>query len=394
MLGGLAWHNMRTTSLEAINRFSARWAAIAPPGGPIVFSAACAWPLLGLLAAAASGSVRQDLSDALGVPTESAHDLAVEMLSALPTLPGVTAALGLWSRSDLPLRPQWTGSLPPGVMDLLTGDVKADKARLDAWASERTAGLIPAMPVQVRPSTVLVLATALALKTRWVHPFTDIRLTASSGPWARIDAIAGLRRSTGGLDDVTVHDTAIGPVTRLRLAGGNGLDVHLVLGQPDRPAAEILTAGMTENRGIAGSKLPLGANAPGLTVVETLGRDSSPELAVQTVRFTVRAEHDLLASPLFGLQAAREPGDHFPGISPEPLCVSEASQGAMAVFSSEGFEAAAVTAVAMIRAAFVEPDQRRKTVRVTFDRPFGFYATHRESGLILAAGWVTEPDRA
>ena len=382
---------MRTTSLEAINRFSARWAAITPPGGSSVFSAACAWPLLGLLAAAASGSVRHELSEALGVRAESAHDLAIDMLSGLAGLPGVAAALGLWSRADLPLHPRWTDSLPPGVVDRLTGQPTADKERLDAWASEHTTGLIPRMPVQVQPSTVLVLATALALKTGWVHRFTDVRITFAEGPWARLGSVAGLRRSTRDLDDVTVLETEAGPITRLRLEGDNGLDVHLVLGSPDRGAAEILPAAMMSGDGLAGSRLPLGAKAPGLAVEETFGRDSAPELAVQTARFTVRADHDLLASPVFGLRSAREAGDHFPGISPDPLCVSEASQGAMAEFSSEGFEAAAVTAVAMTRAAFVEPDQRRKTVRVAFDRPFGFYAAHRETGLILVAGWVSQP---
>ena len=28
---------------------------------------------------------------------------------------------------------------------------------------------------------------------------------------------------------------------------------------------------------------------------------------------------------------------------------------------------------------------------VTFDRPFAYYAVHRPTGLILVAGWVTEP---
>jgi hypothetical protein len=33
-----------------------------------------------------------------------------------------------------------------------------------------------------------------------------------------------------------------------------------------------------------------------------------------------------------------------------------------------------------------------KEVRVEFDRPFGFFAAHRATGLILAAGWVAEPE--
>ncbi|HZM83851.1 MAG TPA: serpin family protein [Candidatus Limnocylindrales bacterium] len=384
---------MRSTTVEAINQFSARWAAIPPAGEPTVFSAACAWPLLGLLAAAASGSVRDDLQGALGVPSEAAHDLAADVLTSLSDLPGVAAALGLWSRRDLPLRPQWTESLPPGVVDLLSGDPEVDRERLDAWASEHTAGLIPAMPVQVKPSTVLVLATALALRTRWVHRFTDVPLTASGGPWAPLGTLAGLRRGTGNLDDVTVLDTSAGAITRLRLEGDNSLDVHLVLGSPDVSVPEVLAAGISRPDGITGSQLPLGANAPGLTVEETTGPATDPELAVMTVLFTVRAEHDLLSSPAFGLQKAAEAGDHFPGISPDPLCVSEARQSAMAIFSAEGFEAAAITAVAMTRAHYVEPDKTRKTIRVTFDRPFGFYATHRASGLVLAGGWVTDPSR-
>ncbi|GGV14111.1 hypothetical protein GCM10010182_38300 [Actinomadura cremea] len=29
---------------------------------------------------------------------------------------------------------------------------------------------------------------------------------------------------------------------------------------------------------------------------------------------------------------------------------------------------------------------------VTFDRPFGFLARHRPTGLVLLAGWVADPD--
>ncbi|MEJ8670964.1 hypothetical protein WKI71_28885 [Streptomyces sp. MS1.AVA.1] len=32
------------------------------------------------------------------------------------------------------------------------------------------------------------------------------------------------------------------------------------------------------------------------------------------------------------------------------------------------------------------------TIRATYDRPFGFLALHRHSRLVLAAGWVTDPE--
>jgi hypothetical protein len=31
-------------------------------------------------------------------------------------------------------------------------------------------------------------------------------------------------------------------------------------------------------------------------------------------------------------------------------------------------------------------------VTATFDRPYGFLAVHRASGLVLVSGWVTAPD--
>jgi serine protease inhibitor len=65
----------------------------------------------------------------------------------------------------------------------------------------------------------------------------------------------------------------------------------------------------------------------------------------------------------------------------------------VAEFTAEGFEAAAVTAMAAVGAGMrAVPPGRVKEVRVELDRPFGFFASHRASGLILAAGWVAEPE--
>jgi hypothetical protein len=39
------------------------------------------------------------------------------------------------------------------------------------------------------------------------------------------------------------------------------------------------------------------------------------------------------------------------------------------------------------------PEPRYETTRAdaVFDRPFGFLAVHRETSLVLTAGWVTDP---
>jgi len=106
--------------------------------------------------------------------------------------------------------------------------------------------------------------------------------------------------------------------------------------------------------------------------------------------------HDLLENAeLFGLTAAarRNEDGWFPEISEAPLMVQAAAQDATATFSAEGFVAAAVTAVAMMAGSAgpsFEHTVRHLTAR--FDRPFGFLAVHRPTGLVIACGWVADPE--
>ena len=74
--------------------------------------------------------------------------------------------------------------------------------------------------------------------------------------------------------------------------------------------------------------------------------------------------------------------------------MTKAVQDAVAEFSATGFRAAAVTAIGMFGAAMPTQRYEVRHVAVTFDRPFAYYAVHRDSGLILVAGWVGEPVRA
>ncbi len=147
-----------------------------------------------------------------------------------------------------------------------------------------------------------------------------------------------------------------------------------------RPAGELL------KRGKVGQEV-----APGITIGESTA--PVPEVKLSLPSFNVEVEHDLLAKrALFGLTAVTEPpsgSGHFSGISPESLRVSQAKQTVLARFFATGFEAAAVTAVGMTRAAMITRQTRR--LDVSFDRPFGFVAVHRESRLPIVAGWIERP---
>ncbi|MFD7258620.1 serpin family protein [Streptomyces sp. NPDC059874] len=389
---------MRNSTVRAVNRLSKRWAAEAPADGPgTVFTAAGVWPLLALLADGAGGPARAELAQALGIPADAAAEAARELLGALADVRGLQAATGLWSKADLPLEERWSAKLPAGALGTLTGDTQTDGKIVDAWASDRTGGLIERMPVAVDEETRFVLASALALRLKWIRPFREWCGDIDEGPWAG-RRLRLLGRSTSLLDRVRVAHGPTGPVTLLEVVGNTGVDVHLVLGEPDSPPGETLGTGIdavTRSLASTGARsLHEGNPGPGLSIGTAAAVHPTPWLNIRTVAFEVRAEHDLLSQArLFGLETAtdRDHG-HFPGISSEELAVDSARQSALARFDAKGFEAAAVTAVAA--AAGCAAPRLRYRVRhaeVRFDRPFGFLAVHRTSRLVLAAGWVNEP---
>lgn len=349
------------------NALTARWAAALDD--PAVLSGAGVYPLLALLAGVAAGPARDELLAVAPTPLD------------LPDTGEVSSALGVWTRHDLPLDPAWTAGA------VLTGDPAADQARLDAWAAGRTGGLIPSMPVAVDQDTGVVLASALSVITEWERPFDDGSMTPPDGPWSgrRLASLHRGHSAPGVLSGLRVL-AGPAPVTLVTVAGKRDVDVHLALGTGDATAGSVLAAAI---EGFAGAAPA--TDGPGVTAVEIDAVDDAPELRMNLPAFDVSAGHDLLAhAGLFGLRTAARDGT-FPGISPVDLVVSAARQRAVASFTALGFRAATVTSLAMHPLAFQQRSARRLRVTVTFDRPFGFLAVHRPTGLVLVAGWVSAP---
>ncbi|MXM65152.1 proteinase inhibitor I4 serpin [Streptomyces sp. HUCO-GS316] len=383
-------------TIQAVNGLTARWARESAVG--TVFSAPGVWPLLAFLADGAAGPAREELAQALGIPADQSAAAARDLLASMAEIRGLDSALGLWTKRTLELREEWEAGLPAEAHGVLTGDLAADGAALDAWARKRTAGLVERMPLRLRDDTELVLASALALRTKWLSRFRDRPLSPEDGPWQRW-TLQGLHRKSALLDRVGVADTPDGCVTELKVLGDTGVDVHLLLGEERMTPGQVLTAGVDllarRHPVVPGPQLPYGEVGPGLRVEkQRCSRPQPPTLDVTTVAFDMTARHDLLElHRLFGLTSAMDTGQgHFPGISAFPLAVGSAQQATTAAFGDQGFRAGVVTAFGAVAAGGI-PDFRHvtTTITATFDRPFAFLAVHRHSRLVLAAGWVTDP---
>ncbi|MFD4432544.1 helix-turn-helix domain-containing protein [Nocardia sp. NPDC058497] len=124
----------------------------------------------------------------------------------------------------------------------------------------------------------------------------------------------------------------------------------------------------------------------------TVPAEQAHAAGLDMLGFEVAATHDLTRhAALFGLSAALDRNrGHFPGLSPAPLAVEAAGQNVVARFDATGFEAAAVSAVAMAPGGV--PQKSWSTITsVRIDRPFGFVAVDRPTGLAIVAGQVTRP---
>ena len=387
----------------ASNALTARWVEVAGQHrGDFALSGAVVWRLLAALAAGAVGDARDELERSSGVSADRALAAAVEVIGGIDRAGGAQAAIGLWLREGVPLRSDWTSALPESARGLLHGLPEQDQATLDAWVKERTLGILARLPARIDERTLLLLAACLAIRTDWQTRFMSSRVPweVPSGPWAG-RSLYRLSARFYDLDRVTIVDSRVGELTIFDSLGADDIDVHLVIGRPDRSPGDVLGEGIAA---LAGERpwrgvddLRPGYTAPVVTVDETVtDYRSETYVWIDTVAFEVSAEHDLRRhADLFGLRTASDASrGHFPGISDAPLAIQQAGQSVRATFSAKGFEAAAVAYVGMQPGAAGGRSVNtyiRRVIKVAFARPFGFIALDRSSRLVLVAGWVENP---
>jgi len=380
--------------VQAVNHLTLRWAGELPAGNTVI-SGLGLWPLLAMLATAADEPGRTELAEAAGVDAATGAAKAVELMTAVDSAADLHAALGVWVHEQLKLSESFDSVVPAALTGTLTGDLAGDKAKLDAWAAEHTDNLIREMPLDVTPDLTVVLASALSLRTTWTRPFKEQIKSPYAGPWAG-GSWRWLERDDRDLGTVRLYDG----LTVVTVQGDADVDVLLGIKSAEAAQAEVLAALLAASidpaAGRTGEELVVHGEpgqeiAPGVKI--GLNTSAVPDVRVSLPSFSVQAEHDLLAGrELFGLSAVSsrpEGSGHFSAISPEQLVVGQAKQTVLARFFATGFEAAAVTAMGLMRTSMSTSESRR--LEVTLDRPFAFVAVHRESRLPVVAGWIAQP---
>lgn len=385
---------------RAANWLTARWARSISIDGSVALSGAGMWPIIAILASAAEGPAREELSAAAGIETAEGVDSALQLINSLDG--GDThLAAGLWTNAHLPLSKWWERNVPSQLRGLLTGRAADDQAELDSWASKHTGGQIESIGIRLKEakhwqdSTLLVAACALLIDTRWAEPFHVGSMMVTAGPWANRELLS-LWRSTPDLNDVAVaRNTAVGTLTLVVVRGAADIDVVLATASQIHSPLEVLIAAcdaLTDDAPrTPGSALDEGFAAPGLTVANIESFKQTPQLKISVPPFAVRTRHELTDYPdVFGLRSLMDrTAGHLPKISSVPLALDQGVQQVTASFSAKGFRAATVSAMDISFGATPPPFSTR-CVAVEFHRPFAFLARHRPTGMLVVVGLVTD----
>ena len=234
---------IRVTDAAPVLRYADRFHRALPPGHQVA-SPLGAWLLLALVPPSAG------LTDVLGT-----DDAAVTARSLLEhPHPLVGAAAALWTAVDSDALRAWRDGLPAPVE---RGPVPSQRDA-DAWARRGTLDLIDAFPLELKPDTALVLATALATKVSWAVPFelapaAQLRSTA----WPALTQV--LR--TDGRHDLYLAPTPDGPVAVHEAYADGGLRVRSVIADPSVPALDVLALAHRPLDRLALADLPLGDGA-------------------------------------------------------------------------------------------------------------------------------------
>jgi hypothetical protein len=407
-----------TSSINAALARYARNFHQAAGAGHQVASPLGAWLLLALASPVCAGDDLRQLTEILGADADTAAGFAAELL--MHPHPVVQAAAAVWGgngSADARIA-SWQAGLPPEVD---TGPVPG-QADLDAWASRHTAGLIDRFPAEAGPAVTWLLATALATRVSWKRPF-DLAPASALGPaspWAT--ALTQVLRTPRGPGDSQVpgHDQfiaatdTVGEVAVHAASAQDGLVVVSVAAAPEIPAVDVLSAAYDLGTAFAAGgplirrslfDLPLGDGAAWTISqedVSTTARDGKEERCTAVLpAWSARSTHQL-TDPRLGFAAVRHALD--------PAGPWQATQAAMARYTRTGFEAAAVTALAVAAAAMTRRPGIRRTAELRFGHPFAVVAVATSNaappgrnqpapqdpwrGLPVFSAWVAIPEDA
>lgn len=293
-------------------------------------------------------------------------------------------ANGVWTKG-VPVHEAYAAKM----LQLFKAEVRevASVDPINAWAAAATKGLIS---VAVPPGTDfdLVLTNAVYFKGLWEYAFKKEATSRQAfklgaGDEVQVDMMSkrfkAADQSAPGARKVQYAETSSYQAVRLPYKGST-ISALIVL-----PSEHLAVQGIAA----AAAQLDVGD-----LLDATKFRNVGPAgLDVQLPKFKVKTQPTSLKKELVALGLSAPFADKaadFSQLSPQPLYISDVLQSVCVIVDEEGTEAAAVTAVIMMRATAV----MAATPLIRFDRPFLFMLVDDASSTPLFVGTVSDPSKS
>lgn len=339
---------------------------------------------LAMTYAGARGVTAQEMSSVLRFPEQGAGLHAAmsalnEILSGRASQEGIelSVANALWGQTGYPFLKPFLETVRThygaGLRSVdFAGDTERSRLTINAWAEDETEGLIKDLlaPQNVTPGTTLVLTNAVYFKGDWATMFDEANTRDGEfyvGPDSTVTV--PLMRRTGSYKWADYEGAR---VFELPYAGG---ELSMVIVAPVRADGFAGIGALLEPSHVS-------------AMFELIDSSSPSEATVIVPRFKLESAVEL-SDTLSGMgmpSAFRAGAADFTGMSAtRELFISNVVHKGFVSVDERGTEAAAATAVAMLKAVAVVQELRA-------DRPFVFFIRDRETGAVLFMGRVVNPE--
>ena len=330
---------------------------------------------LGLVNNGASVAVQKEIASVLGFGAEGTQDInafCANLIANAPLLDeqvtlGIANAFFLNSLKGYTLYDAFKADMNnyyQALVEELDFSQQASCDRINAWASEKTHGMIPSVMKQLNPSAISYILNALYFKGTWKYQFneeyTQTERFKTPNETVEVPMMSALIDTLSHVD--------LGAYSAVRLPYGNGAySMTVVLPHPKESLADIekmLTAEAFQQM-----------------------QDSMTEKEVELhlPRFETEAEMPLVKIlRSLGISSAFT-GEAFPYVCPEnsDISIENVFQKAKIKVNEEGSEAAAVTVIELTENAAPDPS---KSAVFYANRPFLYFITERSTGTIFFMG--------
>jgi serine protease inhibitor len=345
-------------------------------GKNIFISPASVFLALAMTYNGATGETQQGMAEVLelaGMSLDQVNRASAELLASLQSIdPQMRLAIAnsLWGRQGIKFDKEFLRRCAEfygaEVQTLDFADSRA-LATINGWVRKHTDGKIEKILDQIDGATLLVLLNAIYFKGNWTRPFDrqrteerDFHLLAGGRKRLPLMAQSGEYQyyEDQGLQAVSLP------------YGGERLSMYLFL---------------PEQRGGLGAFQQRLSDTNWNAWVRQFRKT---EGTVALPRFKLEYEVTLnQALQKLGMAAAFSRRANFAGMGAGALKIDEVRHKTFVEVNEEGTEAAAVTAVTMMRASFVP----KRRFRMVVDRPFFCAIRDNQSGAILFMGAIVDP---